>query len=91
MLNTVVVEAITDELFSRQVILLVGITVAAILCLTQAAQLKSNSNRAGKEPILTFVSVLNLLYRIYGPFAPHPNLSVCIQELPSGLAVRKRI
>ncbi|KEP47602.1 putative ferric reductase transmembrane component [Rhizoctonia solani 123E] len=30
-----------------QVILLAGITVAAILCLTQAAQLKSNSNRAG--------------------------------------------
>ncbi|CAE6454091.1 unnamed protein product [Rhizoctonia solani] len=30
-----------------QMILLVGITVAAILCLTQAAQLKSNANRAG--------------------------------------------
>ncbi|CAE6513236.1 unnamed protein product [Rhizoctonia solani] len=30
-----------------QVILLAGIIVAAILCLTQAAQLKSNSNRAG--------------------------------------------
>ena len=43
-----VVESITDERFSRQVILLVGVTVAAILCLTQAAQLKSNSNRAGK-------------------------------------------
>ncbi|CAE6495235.1 unnamed protein product [Rhizoctonia solani] len=30
-----------------QMILLAGITVAAILCLTQAAQLKSNANRAG--------------------------------------------
>ncbi|KAJ1311621.1 hypothetical protein OPQ81_010098 [Rhizoctonia solani] len=30
-----------------QMILLVGMTVAAILCLTQAAELKSNANRAG--------------------------------------------
>ncbi|CAE6412014.1 unnamed protein product [Rhizoctonia solani] len=52
-LVTSIVQPISLRCFPRmrvdfgQVILLAGITVAAILCLTQAAQLKSNSNRAG--------------------------------------------
>jgi hypothetical protein len=47
----VIQENDTDELFLRQVILLAGITIAAILCLTQAAQLKSNANRAGETTL----------------------------------------
>ncbi|KAG8773150.1 hypothetical protein FRC12_002697 [Ceratobasidium sp. 428] len=45
--GAVLYELITDEPFPRLVLLLAGVVLAALLCLTQAAELRSNSNRAG--------------------------------------------